>query len=49
MGRTACTEPQCLYKGALYLYFTITPHPLTVNRAAKYEYTHVHKFQEVVL
>ena len=23
MGRTACTEPQCLYKGALYLYFTL--------------------------
>ena len=24
MGRTACTEPQCLYKGALYLYhFTV--------------------------
>jgi hypothetical protein len=21
MGRTACTEPQCLYKGALYLCF----------------------------
>jgi hypothetical protein len=21
MGRTACTEPLCLYKGALYLYF----------------------------
>ena len=21
MGRTACTEPQCLYKGALYLKF----------------------------
>ena len=21
MDRTACTEPQCLYKGALYLYF----------------------------
>jgi hypothetical protein len=21
MGRTACTEPQCLYKGALYFYF----------------------------
>jgi hypothetical protein len=20
MGRTACTEPQCVYKGALYLY-----------------------------
>jgi hypothetical protein len=23
MGRTACTEPQGLYKGALYLYFTL--------------------------
>jgi len=22
MGRTACTESQCLYKGALYLYLT---------------------------
>jgi len=21
MGRTACTDPQCLYKGALYLCF----------------------------
>ena len=21
MGRTACTEPQCLYKGAVYLFF----------------------------
>jgi hypothetical protein len=21
MGHMACTEPQCLYKGALYLYF----------------------------
>ena len=21
MGRTACTEAQCLYKGDLYLYF----------------------------
>jgi len=21
MGRTACAEPQCLYKGALYLFF----------------------------
>jgi len=24
MGRTACTEPQCLYKGDLYLYFLQT-------------------------
>ena len=23
MGRTACTEPQCLYKAALYLYLTL--------------------------
>ena len=29
MVRTACTEPQCLYKGALYLFFYLpwrTPH-----------------------
>jgi hypothetical protein len=24
MGRTACTEPQCLYKGALYLFYLCT-------------------------
>jgi len=23
MGRTACTEPQCLYKGALYLTYRV--------------------------
>jgi len=23
MGHTACTEPQCLYKGAFYLYLFI--------------------------
>jgi hypothetical protein len=23
MGCTACTDPQCLYKGALYLYLTV--------------------------
>jgi hypothetical protein len=28
MGRAACTEPQCLYKGALYLYLT-TWHPIS--------------------
>jgi len=36
MGRTACTEPQCLYKGALYLYLIcITSHwkNLTSERA----------------
>ena len=38
MGRTACTEPLCLYKGALYLYFLlhsecthITPQDFTHN------------------
>jgi hypothetical protein len=25
MGRTACTEPQCLYKGALYLTLLLRP------------------------
>ena len=24
MGRTACTQPQCLYEGALYPSFTFT-------------------------
>ena len=24
MGRTACTEPQCLYKGAVYLYLYLS-------------------------
>jgi hypothetical protein len=23
MGHSVCTEPQCLYNGALYLYFTV--------------------------
>jgi hypothetical protein len=23
MGHMSCTEPQCLYKGALFLYMTI--------------------------
>ena len=23
MGRTTCTEPQCLYKGALYLFYLL--------------------------
>ena len=23
MSRTACTEPQCVYKGTLYLYLTV--------------------------
>jgi len=31
MGRTSCTEPQCLYKGALYL-FTYTKSDSSVHR-----------------
>jgi len=36
MGRTACTEPQCLYKGALYLYLYIcSPYgPYSLYRAS---------------
>jgi len=30
MGRTACTDLQCLYKGALYLYL-LRPIPSNVN------------------
>ena len=31
MGRTACTEPQCLYKGALYLFYTACIFKQNVN------------------
>ena len=36
MGRTACTEPQCLYKGALYLYLYLSSHygPYGLYRAS---------------
>ena len=36
MGRTACTEPQCLYKGALYLYLYLYSHygPYGLYRAS---------------
>jgi len=37
MGRTACTEPQCLYKGTLYL-FTYTEHTTI------YIYIYIHLF-----
>ena len=39
MGRTACTEPQCLYKGALYLIFicvqTSVLHNMSSNERVK--------------
>ena len=31
MVRTACTEPQCLYKGALYLYLYLFDHKIQRN------------------
>ena len=31
MGRTACTEPQCLYKGALYLFLQTQTSQQTIN------------------
>jgi hypothetical protein len=34
MDRTACTEPHCLYKGALYMYNVI----FSVLDPRKYEY-----------
>jgi hypothetical protein len=44
MGRTACTEPQCLYKGTLYSYF------LTHIHAHAHTHTHTstraHTFTE---
>ena len=44
MGHTACTEPQCLYKGALYL--TFYPYQLTIpiilfDARPKYSYRRV--------
>jgi len=38
MGRTACTEPQCLYKGALYLIF-IPQKPVIFNVKNVWSYT----------
>jgi hypothetical protein len=35
MGRTACTEPQCLNKGALYLYLYCHGYPQYVQQYAR--------------
>ena len=39
MNTKACTEPQCLYNGALYLYlYLYSPYgPYSLNRASVYE------------
>jgi len=52
MGRTACTEPQCLYKGDLYLYIFILTGlttrkkftTFTVRLASAYQ-IHTHTFE----
>jgi len=31
MGHTACTQPQCLYKGDLYLYFYLPSYSLFID------------------
>jgi hypothetical protein len=41
MGRTACTESQCLYKGALYLYLYLLFNVSTANRRAKLEFVEI--------
>jgi hypothetical protein len=51
MGRTACTEPQCLYKGALYLYLIdaeITlPLPIELNILHSLEGQREHSVQYI--
>jgi len=37
MGRTACTEPQCLYKGALY--FSVSAGSLLTNFSLKVDWS----------
>ena len=37
MDRTACTEPQCLYKGDLYLFYLINGRPL-IKFLLRYKY-----------
>jgi hypothetical protein len=45
MGRTACTEPQCLYKGDLYLYlFTYFFHTNLSFQSNKKSQLHFSKF-----
>jgi len=36
MGRTACTEPQCLYKGALYLFYYFKLAKPTFRQVSEY-------------
>ena len=40
MGRTACTEPQCLYKGALYLFYYHVQPLQPYNYTASLDFCH---------
>jgi hypothetical protein len=43
MGRTACTDSQCLYKGALYLYlFLPLPSPSQLSRGLRHNSAAAH-------
>jgi hypothetical protein len=43
MGRTACTEPQCLYKGDLYFYIFDPKYAMPVaDRASLQNATHTY-------
>jgi len=45
MGRTACTEPQCLYKGDLYLYLLLYLPELQKTNAGSAHRTYVNTFK----
>ena len=38
MGRTACTEPQCLYKGDLYHFTYCVPLAVGIKPGEKFRY-----------
>jgi len=42
MDLTACTEHQCLYKGALYLYFFLSGYALILFLMGKYPLNNYH-------
>jgi len=46
MGRTACTEPQCLYKGDLYLYLI---HQVDKGVSANKNKFILHKFMSLAI
>jgi len=41
MGGTACTEPQCLYKGAFYLYFKRSISAFVIENNLRRAYGHI--------